>query len=126
MKELVIYTPDNLTEGERKELMLLVCDESSISCNTFRELQQTIANLNLDVILVMPDYQYQKGLRGWAKAHILASVASQIKGIMPLSYEGANDELEKTWNLVRINGPVTWTTFQIIKPEKGELFPLAI
>lgn len=126
MKELNTYTPGDIDKGKRAQLMLLVCDEGSISCATIRKLQETIANTGLGTVLAIPDYQYQKGLRGWAKAQILASIVDQVEGVMPLDYETAKKELGNNWAIVQINGPVTWSRSETIIPQEIEAANLKI
>lgn len=117
MKELSTFTPGDLDEGERSRLMLLVCDEESISCATIRKLQNFVTNTGLRAVLAIPDYQYQKGLRGWAKVQILASIVNQLEGVMPIDYETAKRELGNNWALVRISGQVKWSKSAIILQE---------
>lgn len=118
MKELNTYTPGDLDNGKRAQLMLLVCDEGSISCATIRKLQEAIANTGLGTVLAIPDYQYQKGLRGWAKVQVLASIVGRLEGIMPLDYATAKKELGNNWAIVRINGPITWSKSETIMPSE--------
>ena len=120
MRELDILTPGDIGEKDKAQLMLLVCDEDVIRCHTFRELQLAIEATGRKAVLILPDHQYQKGRRGWAKAHILASVASQIHGVMPLNYESATRELEQTWAVIEIRGPVTWGTQVVLAQSRTE------
>ena len=114
MRELDVLSPESLNVSEKARLMLLVCDERNISCVNLREFKEMITEVGIDAILVMPDYQYQKGTRGWAKAQILASVTERLKGVMPLDYESANQEVGNNWALVKIEGQVRWS-----KPERA-------
>ena len=126
MRELNTFTPDVIDESRRVKLMLLVCDEGSINCATIRKLQESIAKTGLGAVLIMPDYQYKKGLRGWAKAQILTSVVNQLEGVMALDYETAQQELGKNWASVQINGPVTWSSSEKIIPQETNVSNLKI
>lgn len=117
MKELATLKPEQISEGQRNGLVLLVCDESSITCANFRELQQEISDYGADAVLVMPDYQYREGRRGFVKANILASVSERIKGVMPLGYEASTQELDKNWAMVKVQGKVTWDEYETILPD---------
>jgi len=120
MKELRTFTPEQFSQNERSKLMLLVCDETAISCVSMRKLQEVVAAYGAGAVLVMPDYQYQRGLRGWAKAQILASIVDKLEGVMPVGYEAAKKEQGNNWALVRINGPVTWSKSEVITPKQTE------
>ncbi len=90
---------------------LFVCDESSITCATFRNLQKLIEQLGDEVVLGIPGYEYQKGKRGWAKAQILLSVAPQVKAVLSLDYEDTLREIdEKEWKKIFVNGRIAWNS----------------
>lgn len=127
MKEqLSTISPVDLDKGKRDKLTLFMCGEGSISCSTFRKLEEAIGNKGLGTVLAIPDYQYQKGLRGWAKVQVLASIVDRLEGVMPLDYITARQELSKNWASVRINGPVTWGKKETITPSETELADLKI
>lgn len=123
MKELDTFSPEDFGEKGRSKLMLVVCDEGSIRCNTFQELQDAINAAGVGAVLVMPDHQYQKGKRGWAKVQILSSVSSQLIGVMPLGYESARRELKEKWAVIEIRGPVSWINQETITQPKTEIVP---
>ena len=127
MKEqLRRVSPLDLDQDKRSQLMLLVCDEGAISCATFRKLQEDIADSGMRTVLAIPDKQYQKGFRGWAKVQVLSSIVDQLEGVMPIDYETARQELGKNWAIIRINGPVTWGEIETITHSETGEAPLHI
>ncbi|MGZ4044094.1 MAG: hypothetical protein ACXVO9_12890, partial [Bacteroidia bacterium] len=47
--------------NNKSQKMLLVCDESGITCVTFRNLQRIVQESGREVVLAMPGYQYKEG-----------------------------------------------------------------
>ncbi|CAN5333497.1 hypothetical protein BH10PAT1_BH10PAT1_0370 [soil metagenome] len=127
MTELENYNSESFNPNQKSTKTLFLCSESSITCVTFRHLQQIIAGIEGGVVLAMPQSEYQKGKRGWAKAHILASVASQISGVMTLDYEEAIEEIQKGgWANIKGNGNLSWSSSQTITQEKAKFSDLKI
>jgi len=126
MREISTYTPSDLEAGDRKNLTLLICDEEFISCRNLRLLQKKIESSDHKVVLVMPDYQYRKGQRGWAKIQILSSMAEHLRGVMPLDHESAIEEMKDEWAEVLITGEVKWDKLEAILSESSEKTELAI
>ncbi len=126
MVEIKTFTSDEVTENDRARLMLLVCDESTIKCASLRELQNLISSSRFNAVLVLPDNQYRKGLRGFAKAQILASVSPKIEGVMPLNLEKFSVERTRKWAAVQIHGPISWTESLVITPEEARKVNLKI
>jgi len=116
MKELKVLDRDSLATSDRGQMLLLVLDEEQIKCATLRHLEEVIKSSGMGIVLAMPDQQYRKGLRGWAKAHILAAVAG-VAGVLPLSGTSMQSEQESGWGKVIQPGPLTWverTTIETI------------
>ncbi len=108
MREVDVYTGDKSLKLTRSELSALVLNESSLTCDTLRQFQRIIEIGGTEVVLVIPDYQYKEGLRGWAKVQILASVTDRVKGVLPLDPETASKELKKDWAKVYADDTVVW------------------
>lgn len=115
MRELETIKPGSLDETQKSRLMLLAIDESSIHCKGLRELEAVIAGFAHGIILAMPDYEYQRGLRGWAKAHIIAAVCSNVAGVMPLGQDEIKQELWQAWGRTERYGDMVWTQTAKIK-----------
>jgi len=118
MRQLEIYSSSDLKAGQRSRSALFLCDESSITCKTFRELQEKIITSGLEVVLGIPDNQYKKGSRGWAKAQILASVTDNLRAIMPVNFEAATQELEKDWAYILVRDTPTWSKVETMTAQK--------
>lgn len=121
MRELDIYHSADLKADQRSGLVLFLCDESAITCRTLRDLQGKIAASERKVVLGIPEEQYKKGLRGWAKVQILASVADKLIAVMPLDYDGANSELNETWSEAIIDGSAVWKNIDKISDQRKDL-----
>lgn len=118
MRELEQFTQNNLSVNTRRNSRLLVIDETSIRCNSLPELKAILSASDKNVILGIPDHQYIKGKRGWAKAHILASVSPNVTGVIPLTYDDARNEMESGWGETEVSGTVYWSQTQTLTVEK--------
>jgi len=107
--ELKDYSEIGLNSEKKSKMMLFACDESAITCQNLSSLRDLIVKSGKEVILVMPDWEYKKGKRGWAKAHILSSVSQRIVGVLALDSDEVRYEMEiGSWGEVMINGALLW------------------
>ena len=93
-------------KGSRNRHTLIVCDEGAITCDRLAELVAVFAQAGNGAVLMMLENQYQRGLRGWAKAQILAAVAGNIEGVVAVSPQDLKRELMVGWKDVLVPGPV--------------------
>lgn len=107
-REIDTYEPYVLKDVLRDQLSLLLIDESAITCRNLRDVLVAITSQGREVVIAMPDYQYVPGLRGFAKAQILASLTDRIRAVVPASYTLARHELEQNWGSIGIVGKSSW------------------
>ena len=108
MKELGILSSESMGSDIRSSSNLFLCDESQITCANLGRLKEHIERTGGTVILGIPENQYIKGKRGWAKAQILASMNTQVFAVLPLTYEETLREQENNWNNIEVSGPLVW------------------
>lgn len=121
MKELKKVGIDEIGLAERKRMLLIVSDENQISCDRLGLFKGFVGLNCLTTILAMPDTQYIPGLRGWAKAQILASVVG-FNIILALSLEEMKKELNKEWGAIKVTGPLLWNfSERLIMPSNTNL-----
>jgi deoxycytidylate deaminase len=100
MKELKIIDSRRLSSIERKEKMLLLVEEGEIKNVTLRYLVSAAVESKLPVVVAIPEDQYKTGKRGWAKIKILSSLIPTLVGVMPLSLDDRELELQSSWGKI--------------------------
>jgi dCMP deaminase len=123
MTEFRTLSLDDIRD-QKKGLGLLVLDESAITCQRLLGLKEKVEDMGDRVVLMMPEEQCQKGLRGWAKAQILIAYAG-LAGVMPIAAAEMQRELSTGWKTVAIPDPIVLETKQMIIPA-GEEKPVKI
>jgi deoxycytidylate deaminase len=119
MKMLERLELENLN---RKGKGLLLCSEAVISCQNLSSLTDGVTSLGHPVILGIPEGQIEPGLRGWAKARILGSVATAIVGVVGLNDDEFRTEAEnQEWEGIKIVSPVIVEDRKLIIPSEGNI-----
>ncbi len=123
MKEVVTYVSESPLV--RSRLGLVGCDERAIVCAQIPGLVETIAQAGVGVVLAMPEAQYHAGLRGFVKAKILAQVCD-VAGVLPVSYQQMQKELERDWKSVQVVAPMMWQTDEVVSAKGRKMEGLKI
>lgn len=107
MIELNSFLPKDLSNEQRKNSTFFVIDESSINCVSLEEIKNIIDNQNLEAFILLPNYQYQKGKKGYAKVQILSSMSNRILGVVAIDKENFDGLISDLTHVVNM-GIVKW------------------